>query len=177
MVAGNQHHSQIGRLRPPRHRVGPRARRWWAAQAWLAVSGPLLLAAAALLVCSVLFFPVALPWLAPLVGAVLVLPALVYALAMPAGRYRATGWELGRAAVYAAGGCLWRRRRIVPLARVREVAVRRGPLQRRYGLATVTVTTGSSASDLRIAGVPEADARLLAERIGAAAGVRAEVAA
>ncbi|WP_347566605.1 PH domain-containing protein [Streptomyces griseocarneus] len=48
---------------------------------------------------------------------------------------------------------------------MRDVAVRRGPLQRLYGLATVTVTTGSTAADLRIAGVPEAEARTLAERI------------
>ncbi|GHG69714.1 PH domain-containing protein [Streptomyces griseocarneus] len=166
MVAGNPHHSQIGRLRPPRHRVGPRARRWWTARAWLAVGGPALLAAGALLTLSFLFFPGALPWLAPLTAAA-VAPALGYALAVPALRCRVHAWEVGEAAVYAASGWYRRRRRIVALAGVRDVAVRRGPLQRLYGLATVTVATGSSAAGLRIAGVPEAEAEALAGRIRA----------
>ncbi|MEX2981460.1 PH domain-containing protein [Streptomyces sp. C36] len=164
MVAGNPHHSQIGRLRPPRHRAGPRARRWWTARAWLAVGGPALLASGALLALSALFFPGALFWLAPLTAAALA-PALGYALLAPARRCRTHAWEVGESAVYAASGWYWRRRRIVALAGVRDVAVRRGPLQRLYGLATVTVTTGSTAADLRIAGVPEAEARTLAERI------------
>ncbi|MBB4892290.1 hypothetical protein FHS39_001301 [Streptomyces olivoverticillatus] len=159
---------QIG-LRPPRHRVDPRARRWWAAQAWLAVSGPALLSAAVLLALSALFFPGALPWLAPLTAVVLVLPALGYALAMPALRYRVHAWEVGEAAVYAASGWFRHKRRIAPLSRVQTVDTVRGPLQRRYGLATVTVTTASTAGDVKIAGLSDADAALLAERIGDAA--------
>ncbi|MEU7163807.1 PH domain-containing protein [Streptomyces morookaense] len=156
-------------LRPPRHRMDPRARTWWAVQAWTTLSGPALLAAAALLVLSALFFPGALPWLAPLVLVVLVLPALLYALVMPAWRYRVHAWELGGFAVYAASGWFWQKRRIVPLSRVQTVDTHRGPLQQRFGLATVVVTTASTAGDVKIAGISEADARNLAERIGEAA--------
>lgn len=167
-MAAHRHHPQV-RLRPPRHGVDPRARRWWAAQALLTVSGPLLLVALALLVLSLLFFPGALPWLAPLVTGVLVLPAAGYLLAMPRLRYRVHAWELGEHAVYAARGWLWQQRRIAPLSRVQTVDTVRGPLQRSFGLATVTVTTASTAGDVKIAGLSDADARHLAERITDAA--------
>ncbi|NBE53126.1 PH domain-containing protein [Streptomyces boluensis] len=157
------------RLRPPRHRVDPRARRWWTAQALLTVSGPALLTAVALLVLALLFFAGALPWLAPLILGVLVLPAVGYLVAMPRLRHAVHAWELGDAAVYAASGWCWHRRRIAPLSRVQTVDTVRGPVQRRYGLATVTVTTASTAGDIRIAGLSEADAEELSRRIGHAA--------
>ncbi|MEH6379797.1 PH domain-containing protein [Streptomyces sp. KLMMK] len=156
-------------LRPPRNGVDPGARRWWTVQALLTVTGPLLLVAAALLVNSLLFFPGALPWLGPLVLAVLVLPAAGYVLAMPRLRCRVHAWEVGEAAVYASGGWLLRKRRIAPLSRVQTVDTVRGPLQSRYGLATITVTTASTAGDVRITGVSDEAAEWIAARITEAA--------
>jgi len=140
-------------------------------QALLTLSGPMLLTALALAALSLLFFPSALGWLGPLLLGVLVLPALAYLLAMPALRIRVHAWELGEHTVYAAGGWYWQRHRITPLARVQTVDTVRGPLQRRFGLATVVVTTASTAGDVRIAGLALADAEELAQRIGAAAGL------
>ncbi|MET9963031.1 PH domain-containing protein [Streptomyces sp. NPDC006326] len=164
-----QQHVQGLALRPPRHRVDPRARRWWAVQALLTVSGPLLLAAVTLLVLSLLFFPGALPWLGPLLLVALVLPALAYVLIMPRWRYRVHAWEVGDLAVYAASGWFWQKRRIAPLSRVQTVDTVHGPLQQALGLATVTVTTASTAGDIKIAGLSAADAEQLAHRIGDAA--------
>lgn len=130
------------------------------------------LTAAALLVLCALFFPRAAWWLAPLVTVVLVVPAVAYALVMPARRCRTHGWELGETALYAVSGWFWRRRRIVPLSRVESVTLRRGPLLRRYGLAVVAVTTGSAAGAVRITGVPDADARRLTARLEEVASSR-----
>ncbi|UNO43044.1 PH domain-containing protein [Streptomyces sp. MST-110588] len=156
-------------LRPPRHRVDPRARRWWTAQAFWTLSGPMLLTAVVLALLSVLFFPGALPWLGPLLMVTLVLPGLGYLFVMPRRRYSVHAWELGSGAVYAASGWFWHKRRIAPLSRVQTVDTVRGPLQRRYGLATVTVTTASTAGDIKIAGLSDADAEELARRVGQAA--------
>ncbi|MEU3354707.1 PH domain-containing protein [Streptomyces sp. NPDC037389] len=156
------------RLRAPRHGVDPGARGWWTARALLTVSGPMVLAALALLASGLLFFPGALAWLAPLVTVALLVPAGAYALVMPARRCRTHGWELGETALYAVSGWFGRRRRIVPLACVESVALRRGPLLRRYGLAVVTVTTGSAAGAVRITGVSGPAARRLTARIEAA---------
>ncbi|MFJ8584755.1 PH domain-containing protein [Streptomyces sp. NPDC093595] len=159
----------VPRLRPPRHRVAPQARRWWTAQAFLLVSGPMLLTALALGLLSALFFAGALPWLAPLLLITLVAPALGYLFLMPRRRHAAHTWELGTYAVYAAGGWIWQWRRIAPLSQVQTVDTVRGPIQRRYGLATLTVTTASTAGDIRIAGLSEADAEELSRLIGRAA--------
>ncbi|QKV94896.1 PH domain-containing protein [Streptomyces sp. NA02950] len=156
-------------LKAPRHRVDPRARRWWTVQALLVFSGPALLTALALAVLSLLFFPGALPWLGPLLLAVLVLPGLGYLWFMPKWRYAVHAWELGERAVYASSGWFWRTRRIAPLSRVQTVDTVRGPVQRAFGLATVTVTTASTAGDIRIAGLSDVDAEELSRRIGEAA--------
>ncbi|MFE9410574.1 PH domain-containing protein [Streptomyces sp. NPDC006704] len=156
-------------LRPPRRRVDPRARRWWTLQALLALSGPMLLTALVLAALASLFFPGALPWFGPLLLVVLVLPALGYLVLMPRWRYRVHAWELGELAVYAAGGWFWHKRRIAPLSRVQTVDTVRGPLQRRFGLATVVVTTASTAGDIKIVGLSDADAEELSRRIGEAA--------
>jgi membrane protein YdbS with pleckstrin-like domain len=156
-------------LRPPRNRVDPRARRWWTVQAFWVLSGPLLLTALTLAVLSALLFPGALPWLAPLLLVTLVLPALAYLTVMPKWRYAVHAWELGSLAVYASSGWFWQKRRIAPLSRVQTVDTVRGPIQRRYGLATITVTTASTAGDIKIAGLSGADAEELARRIGEAA--------
>ncbi|MER6997655.1 PH domain-containing protein [Streptomyces sp. NPDC000410] len=162
-------------LRPPRFGVDPLARRWWTVQALLSVSGPMLLVAATLAILSALFFAGALPWLGPLLLVTLVVPALLYVSVMPRRRCAVHGWELGTYSVYAAGGWLWQKRRIAPLSRVQTVDTVRGPVQRRYGLATLTVTTASTAGDILISGLSDADAEELSRRISEAAqAVRGE---
>jgi membrane protein YdbS with pleckstrin-like domain len=159
----------VNNLRPPLHRVDPRARRWWTLQALVVLAGPALLTALCLFVLSLLFFPGALVWLGPLLLVVLVLPAIVYLVVMPRWRYRVHAWELGELAVYSASGWFWQKRRIAPLSRVQTVDTVRGPIQQSLGLATVTVTTASTAGNVKIAGLADADAEELARRIGAAA--------
>ncbi|MCO1577727.1 PH domain-containing protein [Crossiella sp. SN42] len=159
------------RLRPPRYRVDPRARRWWTVQALLTVSGPAFLVALTMTTLSLLFFPGALRWLGPLLLGVLVLPGLAYLLIMPPWRYRVHAWELGSTAVYSASGWFWQRRRITPLTKVQTVDTVIGPIQRGFGLATVIVTTASTAGDVRISGLGLDDATELARRIGEAAAV------
>lgn len=156
-------------LRPPRFRADPRARRWWTVQALLSVSGPMLLVAITLAALSALFFAGALPWLGPLLLVALVIPALAYPAVMPRRRYAVHGWDLGRHSLYTAGGWLWHTQRIAPLSRVQTVDTVRGPIQRRYGLATLTVTTASTAGDIRISGLSDVDAAELSRRIGEAA--------
>ena len=55
-----------------------------------------------------------------------------------------------RQAVYTRSGWLVQERRIAPISRVQTVDTYRGPLDRLFGLANVTVTTASSAGAVRI---------------------------
>ncbi|GAB3582096.1 hypothetical protein GCM10027445_54910 [Amycolatopsis endophytica] len=138
-------------------------------QALLVLSGPALLTALTLAILALLFFPGALVWLGPLLLVTLVLPAIAYLTVMPRWRYRVHAWELGEFAVYAASGWFWQRRRIAPLSRVQTVDVVRGPVQQSFGLATIVVTTASTAGNVKIAGLSDEDAEQIAARIGEAA--------
>lgn len=140
------------RLRPPEHRVQRRAIAWWTAQALLLVV-PLI---AALVVLSVLFAP-ARAWLIPLSAVVAVLAA-AYVLVMPQWRYRVHRWETTEDAVYTSAGWLRQEWRVAPMSRIQTVDSVRGPLQRLFDLASVTVTTASAAGPLTIDGLDRATA-------------------
>lgn len=132
-------------LRPPRNRVDPRCRAWWRCQV------AVLTAIIALPLAIVgLIFPVIRWWfLTPAIAAVLIgIPALVL---VPLVRWRIHRWETTDLAVYSRSGLFWQEWRAAPLSRVQTVDLDRGPLQRPFGLATISVSTASSRGAVRIA--------------------------
>jgi membrane protein YdbS with pleckstrin-like domain len=150
-------------LRPPRHRVSPRAVRYWMARAaagWLVVVG------------------VQVVWLlstdghrglhVALLGATAVV-GVVHVLAMPQWRYRVHRWEVGPGAVYTRAGWLHQEARIAPISRIQTVDSERGPLEQLFGLANVTVTTASAAGPLKIHGLDHDTAQRLVDELTTAA--------
>jgi membrane protein YdbS with pleckstrin-like domain len=85
------------------------------------------------------------------VFAVTVALALAHVLVVPRWRYRVHRWEISDTAVYTRTGWFTQERRIAPITRIQTVDTERGPIDRLLGLATVTVTTASSAGAVRIA--------------------------
>ena len=86
-------------------------------------------------------------WVAMIAGLVGVVLSVAV---VPLWRYRVHRWEIGPNAVYTRSGWLVQERRIAPISRVQTVDTYRGPLDRLFGLANVTVTTASSAGAVRI---------------------------
>jgi hypothetical protein len=150
------------RLRPPRHPVDPRARRWWTTRALLPVAPPVVVLA----VLAALIAP-ARTWLLVALVVVVVCGA-VYTVVMPRWRYRFHRWEATDDAVYAAEGWVFQQWRIAPMSRIQTVDSERGPLARAFGLAAVTVTTASSAGAIKIVGLDADTATDLAHRLTAA---------
>ncbi|RDH77252.1 hypothetical protein DVS77_17735 [Mycolicibacterium moriokaense] len=74
----------------------------------------------------------------------------LFVVVVPLWRYRVHRWEVSPQAVYTRSGWLVQERRIAPVSRVQTVDTYRGPLDRLFGLANVTVTTASSAGAVRI---------------------------
>ena len=96
------------------------------------------------------------PWMVPAFFAVLTLLGFVaFVVVAPLWRYRVHRWEIspapGPPAVYTRSGWITQERRIAPISRVQTVDTFRGPLDRLFGLANVTVTTASSAGAVHIA--------------------------
>jgi membrane protein YdbS with pleckstrin-like domain len=91
-----------------------------------------------------------LGWLHALAAAVTLVGVVTFVVVAPVWRYRVHRWEIGPQAVYTRSGWLVQERRIAPISRVQTVDTHRGPLDRLFGLANVTVTTASSAGAVRI---------------------------
>ena len=90
-------------------------------------------------------------WLHLSVAAATVVLMAVHIGVVPRWRYRVHRWEVSPQAVFTRTGWLVQQRRIAPISRVQTVDTYRGPLDRLFGLANVTVTTASSAGAVHIA--------------------------
>lgn len=97
--------------------------------------------------------------------AVAVALAAAYVLGMPRWRYLVHRWEVTDTAVYTQTGWWVRERRVAPMSRIQTVDYTEGALARLFGLASVTVTTASSAGALEIAGLERDRARVLVDEL------------
>ncbi len=80
-------------------------------------------------------------------------------------RYRAWGYAERAEDLLVRRGVMVRRLSVVPYGRMQFVDVVAGPLERRWGLATVRLHTAAAASDARVPGLPAAEAERLRDRL------------
>ena len=92
----------------------------------------------------------------PLLAAIVLL--IVVAGIVPAVRWRRWRYEIRAEEVDLQRGMVWINRTLVPLARIQHVDTQRGPLQRRFGLATVIFYTAAGPNH-----IPELSAPIAAE--------------
>jgi uncharacterized protein len=95
---------------------------------------------------------------------------VAYAGVVPQWRYLVHRWEVTDTAVYTQTGWWARERRIAPMSRVQTVDHRQGAVSRLFGLATVRVTTASSAGALTIEGLDQPRALAIVEELTRTAG-------
>lgn len=154
------------RLRPPAHRVSPRAIAHWAIE-YLLVWG--LLFGLALGVAAWIGDSgwSALPgWLSDRVrlmphavgGAGLLMVAVA-----PVWRYRVHRWEVSADVVYTRTGWFSREWLLVPVSRIQTVDTEQGWIERLLGLATIEVNTASHTGSSELSGLPVDVATRLAE--------------
>jgi membrane protein YdbS with pleckstrin-like domain len=147
-MAGDTAPVGVGRLRAPLQRVSPKARLMWTCTDLLRCVVPMAL----LVLASGPWDWFDLPTWA-LVGAGVL--CLAYGTLVPQWRYLVHRWEVTETAVYTQTGWWARERRIAPMSRVQTVDHREGAIARIFGLATVRVTTASSAGALTIEGLEQ----------------------
>jgi membrane protein YdbS with pleckstrin-like domain len=134
------------RLRAPLERVASRARWMWMCThllRWVPVTAVLFLANGR---GGWFELPA---WVLAAYSVVL----LAYVVLVPQWRYLVHRWEVTETAVYTQTGWWARERRIAPMSRVQTVDHREGAIARLFGLATVRITTASSAGALTIEGL------------------------
>lgn len=133
-------------LREPSEQVSPRAVGYWR----LSATPSVVLALAGGIAAVVSFDRAWWAW----AGAVLLLgAALGVVVVMPGLRYRVHRWEVTHEAVYTRSGWLRSDVRIVPLSRVQTISTSQTALMRAFGLASLLVTTASSAGAVRVEGL------------------------
>jgi len=115
-----------------------------------------------------------LAWALVTAAAVTVVGMAVFVIVVPLWRYRVHRWDISPQAVYTRSGWLVQERRIAPISRVQTVDTYRGPLDRLFGLANVTVTTASSAGAVRIVALDSAVADRVVGQLTDIAAIGAE---
>lgn len=133
-------------LREPRHRVSPRAVRYWVVKGL--IGG--VITWAVLFVLHVWVLPDSWKWWADPVIILILVANLSDVTLEPVIRYRRTRWEVTDERVFVQTGWLSRDQRIAPLSRVQTVDTHRGAVMRLFGLADVTVTTASAAGPITL---------------------------
>ena len=81
-------------------------------------------------------------------------------------RWLATTWKLDDTGLHLRRGRMWRKEVLVPRTRVQHLDIERGPIERRYGLASLVVhTAGTRQHAMRITGLHDADAVALRDAL------------
>lgn len=101
-------------------------------------------------------------WLAPAIG----LPGALVGARIGVLRHRRVRWRLDRDGLAVRRGRWWETETRVPASRVQHVDLRRGPLERSLGLATLVVhTAGVKLAAVSVSGLDAADAERLRDRL------------
>jgi len=103
---------------------------------------------------------------------VFIIPAVLAAafliLRVPLRRYHARGFTMGADRLRVVRGLLFRSDSVVPFGRVQHIDVNQGPLERYYGLATLTLhTAGSHNASVHLPGLLNENALEMRETIRA----------
>ena len=103
-----------------------------------------------------------------LLPAAVLVPGVLATLILPRRRYRHWGYREGGDELELRRGLLVRVRTIVPFGRVQHIDVAQGPVQRRFGLATLVLhTAGTQGAAVPLPGILHREAEAMRDRIRA----------
>jgi uncharacterized protein len=123
--------------------------------------------AAALVVAAVVIGVVAKQPVAGTVGAAVVVALTAVAYVAIDRNYRSWGYSERAEDLLVTRGVLFRRLVVVPYGRMQLVDVTAGPVERRFGIATVRLHTAAAGTDARIRGLSPDEAARLRDRLSA----------
>ncbi len=135
---------------------------------WLAVAGAVGGSATGNLAMVLLDQTSQLNWAVPVaLGMLGLLVGAGFGLWLGYKQYRHTYWRLDAEGLALRRGRMWQRETRVPITRVQHLDLKRGPLQRRRHLATLTVhTAGTRNNAVVVPNIDLDDAEQLRDRLG-----------
>ncbi len=103
-----------------------------------------------------------------LIAGPVLLVALALIIRIPMRRYSARGYQMSTDRLRVVRGVLMRSDTVVPFSRVQHIDVHQGPLERFFGIATLTLhTAGNHNASVALPGLGEPLAREMREEIRA----------
>ena len=151
-------------VEPVLQRLDPRVVRVWR----LTLLGEVVL----LILATLVLERIAGRWVPaePLSAAVAVL-GVVLSFVWPPAAYDAWGYRVRAKDLFVRRGVLWRTTSIIPHGRIQHVDMRRNPLERALGLASIVVyTAGIRGAELTIPGLSVEEAVTVRDQLGALGG-------
>jgi membrane protein YdbS with pleckstrin-like domain len=147
-------------------RIDPRSAKARRAEGWAAFAVCLAVAAGLFWLANRFDWPAWIPVSAAgLAGAISVWDVIV----APGAMYRSWRYRVAEKEIELHHGLWSRYRTIVPMSRIQHVHSKQGPIQKQYGLATVTFST--AAGSHHIPGISEEEAERVRKQIAEWAGV------
>jgi hypothetical protein len=134
------------RLAPPREHLDPRARTMWYVSETIQMA-LWAIAIVAIAVVLIRFTDLSTGWIVG-VAAVILIGGTIETAISPGLRYRYWRYEIRSDEVDLQHGFLVKTRQLVPMSRIQHVDTRRGPLQQRFGLASVVFYTAAGAMEI-----------------------------
>jgi uncharacterized protein len=149
---------EIGQL------VDPRTIAVWRFTTALAFVPPLAAVSILAIATTVAQLPVAIAFL--IAWPLLLGVAFIVVWRYPPARYRHLSYRVDDVGITIRDGVFWRTRSVVPRMRIQHTDVFQGPLQRRYGVATLKLyTAGSRFTRIELPGLGHAVAVALGDQL------------
>jgi hypothetical protein len=103
-----------------------------------------------------------------LIAGVVLLIVIALVIRIPQSRFNARGYQMGSDRLRVVRGLMFRSDTVVPFGRVQHIDVAQGPLERFFGIATLTLhTAGNHNASVSLPGLGEELARDMREDIRA----------
>jgi uncharacterized protein len=156
---------------PPNEHLDPKALRLWRISE--AVQAVFFVIIGAAVTAALVFLTDISPFLASLPVVVAVIISVADVVLVPTVRWKNWRYEVRDLEVDLQRGLLTITRTRVPMARIQHVDTRRGPLEQRFGLATVILYTAAGANQIPALDLAVADN--VRDRIASLANTRDDV--
>lgn len=102
------------------------------------------------------------------IAGTVLLVVIILVIRIPLTRYNARGYQMGADRLRVVRGLMFRSDTVVPFGRVQHIDVHQGPLERFFGIATLTLhTAGNHNASVSLPGLGEPLARDMREQIRA----------
>lgn len=105
-------------------------------------------------------------WLFPVTVAIALIGGIAFGVWLGVKQYHYTRWKLDSHGFALRSGRMWQRESRVPASRVQHLDLKHGPLERKYGLATLVIhTAGTKLNTVTVGGLDAGDAERLRDHL------------